>query len=1040
MKRYNLLNNVTGWSVFVVAAFTYLSTIESTASLWDCSEFILSADRLEVGHPPGSPLFYMLGRLFAIFAPSPEQVSVMVNRLSGLCSAFTILFLFWSITHLARKLVKKSPEEYSLAENISIMGSGVIGALAYTFSDTFWFSAVESEVYAASSLFTAVVFWAILKWEEQADQPGANRWLVLLAYITGLSVGVHLLNLLAVPAIVFVYYFRKYKITRKGIISTSIISIILLASLVWVIIPMTPKIGSWFELIFVNSFGAPINSGLVFYIFLLAAALAYTIYYTRKKGKVVMNTIMLCLAVCLLGYGSFALVVIRSSANLPMDQNSPDNIFALMSYFNRDQYGTRPLLTGPYYNNHEGITKSTFNYIKVGDKYLKEEWKQTTEYRHKTVFPRMWSKEADHVRIYKTYVNGKSPKFSDNIRFFLDYQVGYMYWRYFMWNFVGRQNDMQGSKYDATKGNWLSGIKAIDEARLGPQDKLPEYLAKNKGRNKYYFIPLLLGLLGFAYQLARDKKNFAVVTLLFFFTGIAIVMYLNQTPNEPRERDYAYAGSFYAFAIWIGLAVLALSRLFQKLKLPATVAAPLALLLGIPAPALMAQQNWDDHDRTGRFVATDFGYNYLNSCEPNAILYTFGDNDTFPLWYNQEVEGVRTDIRVANNMYLGADWYYIQMLRRAHDGAPIKSSATPEKVVGTRRTIVPAYNRDSAMLKKPFDMKAVLDFVMNDDPKAQGKFFGDEMPAMNYFPTKILRLPVNRDYVLSKGIVKAKDSAAIVPYLQFTIPDMVYKNSLSLLDFAANNFPDRPIYYGISAETSSYMGINNNLRQEGLAFKLVPEDVRISGNLDIDKTYDLLMNKFRYRGLNDKHVYLDETARRMMMYYRMTFSSLASELEHRGDKERLSKLMDKFTKSLPEMEIINVHHSPYIRHSNPFVRHYFAAGQDEKGMTLSDKLIKEYIAEFLYYSELAQRDMMNSNYELSLAYSGLMNLQETAKRYNQAQLLSRIANTVKQLTDREQIITEILTLEKSKTPEAKAKLKNLYDSVNNIERKLRIEN
>ncbi|MDR1887005.1 MAG: DUF2723 domain-containing protein, partial [Prevotellaceae bacterium] len=553
--KYKKLNDITGWAVFAIAAFTYISTVEPTASLWDCSEFILSAHKLEVGHPPGAPLFAMLGHVFTMFA-SPENVALMANILSALCSAFTILFLFWSITHLSRRFVNKKASELSLSEQIMVIGSGIVGALAYTFSDTFWFSAVEGEVYAASSFITAVVFWAILKWEEQADSAGSNRWLILIAYITGLSIGIHLLNLLVVPAIVFVYYFKKYEVTRKGIIRTGIVSILLLGILVWGIIPQTPVIASWFERLFVNTLGLPINSGLLFFVFALIAALSYAVYYTHRNRKIVLNTIFLCLSFCLLGLGSYAMIVIRSSADTPMNQNRPDNIFALIKYINREQYGSEPLLTGPNYTDadkYDVVSKKT--YVRVGDKYVED---LTFEHKYlKTVlFPRMWSNRKDsHIQTYKSYMTGESPTYADNIRFFIDYQVGFLYWRYFMWNFAGRQNDMQGSKYDPTKGNWISGIKFIDEARLGSMDDMPKYLAENKGTNKYYFIPLILGLFGFIYQLKKDKKGFTVVALLFFFTGIAIIIYLNQPPDPPRERDYAYAGSFYAFAIWIGLGI-----------------------------------------------------------------------------------------------------------------------------------------------------------------------------------------------------------------------------------------------------------------------------------------------------------------------------------------------------------------------------------------------------------------------------------------------------------------------------------------------------
>lgn len=1012
MKRYNLLNNVTGWSIFLIAAITYLSTIEPTASLWDCGEFIASGYKLEVGHPPGAPLFMMLGRFFSLFATSPDYVAMMINSFSALCSAFTILFLFWSITHLARKFVDTPVEQFSVSDYIMVLGSGAIGALAYTFSDTFWFSAVEGEVYAASSLITAVVFWAVLKWEEQADEPYADRWLILLAYVTGLSIGIHLLNLLAVPAIVFVYYFRKYPVTKGGLAKTFGLSILLLAALVWGIIPLVPKIGSWFELLFVNTFGLSINTGLLFYVVLLAAVLIYAVYYTKKQGKVLANALILGLSMIVLGYGSYAMIVIRSSANPPMDQNNPDNIFSLMSYLNRDQYGSRPLVTGPYYSATDGTTDLEYNYVKVGKfkkqadgqsvqvgyEYVKEDWKQNTKYDYTTIFPRMFGTDEDHKEVYKTYVtkgntirtrNGQTavvPTFANNLYFFWDYQLNFMYWRYFLWNFVGRQNDMQAQKYDNTRGNWISGIKPIDELRLGTQDDLPDYLSHNKGRNTYFFLPLLLGLLGLVFQARRDAKNFTVVGLLFFFTGIAIVIYLNQTPNEPRERDYAYAGSFYAFSIWIGLGVTALWYLLKK-YVPKQAAA-LAVLLALPIPLIMAQQNWDDHDRSGRYIAANFGYNYLSSCDENAIVYTYGDNDTFPLWYNQEVEGVRTDVRVANSMYLAADWYYVQMLRRAYKSAPLGSSATPEKVVGSRRNVVLNVER----IKGPIPMKDALKFVMSDDEQTKVPTqFGNNF-KMDFFPSKELRLAVDKEEMIRKGIVPAKDSAAIIPYFQINVPQMVYKNNLAVLDFLANNFPDRPIYYGISADRSAYMGIDNNLRQEGLAYRLVPEDVRISGPINVDKTFDLLVNKFRYQGLNDPKVYLDETARRMTSYYRTAFFSVARFLELQGDKERLQQLMSKFTEVLPEMMI------PYYQQSNPIVGFYFSAGQSEKAIELSRQLMDEYTKELSYFQKMTGSRKGNYDYEVRLAYTGLSDLKDIVQRNGQADLQQEIEAVLKSLT------------------------------------------
>ncbi|MDR2026877.1 MAG: DUF2723 domain-containing protein [Prevotellaceae bacterium] len=983
--KYKKLNNITGWIIFAIAACTYISTVEPTASLWDCSEFILSAYKLEVGHPPGAPLFMMIGHLFTVFS-SAENAAFMINVFSAICSAFTILFLFWSITHLARRFVNKDISELPVSDTVMVIGCGIVGALIYTFSDTFWFSAVEGEVYAASSLMTALVFWAILKWEEQADTQYANRWLILIAYILGLSIGVHLLNLLVVPAIVFVYYFKKYSITRKGIIYTSIISVILLGALVWGIIPQTPVIASWFEILFVNTFGLPINSGLLFFVVALAAVLSYIIYYTHLRRQVVMNTVMLCLSVCLLGYGSYAMIVIRSSANLPMDQNKPDNIFSLIKYLNRDQYGSRPLITGPYYNAKDYTVTQEEKYIRLGDRYVKKDISQKVKYNKNTVFPRMWSSSRqDHVEVYKMYVKGSNPTFFDNIRFFIDYQMRFMYWRYFMWNFTGKQNDMQASISDPTKGNWISGIKLIDEARLGSMDNMPVYLAENRGTNKYYFLPLLLGILGLGFQFKKDKKGFAIVTLLFFFTGIAVILYLNQTPNEPRERDYAYAGSFYAFAIWTGIGIAFLYSVLSKI-LEKRISAFIALILGLPAPIIMAQQNWDDHDRSGRYIAADFGYNYLNSCDKNAVLYTFGDNDTFPLWYNQEVEGVRRDVKVENSMYLSSDWYYMQMMRRTYEAPPIATTATPAKIIGETRAYMPVEE-----VRQNLYLGQALQKAFDDNGR---KLKGSSGIELYTFPSKNLILPVDKAKVLEQGL--AMDTSAIVPYLHFRISgNSVVKNSLAALDIAANNFLQRPIYYGSSGSEAEFMmGIDANLRQEGLARQLVPENTA-GTPVHIDKTFDLLVNKFRYRGLNDPEVYMDETARRIIGYYRSAFFRLAEILKVKNDRERLKKLMEKYHEVIPEMDIVNIHHTPYWGVTNPLVDFYFHSELNEYGVSLAQRLISEYGKEFHYYFGLSEKASVD--FELSRVYQGVAGLVEILKRHNQTGLQKQAEDLLKDI-------------------------------------------
>jgi hypothetical protein len=972
--KYKNCNNIIGWTVFAIAAFTYISTVEPTASLWDCSEFILSAYRLEVGHPPGAPLFMMIGHLFTLFS-SAKYAAFMINVFSALCSAFTVLFLFWTVTHLVRRFIHKDIAELSISETVMIMSCGFIGALVYAFSDTFWFSAVEGEVYAASSLMTALVFWAILKWEEQADSPYANRWLVLIAYILGLSIGVHLLNLLVVPAIVFVYYFRRYNVTRRGVIYTGIISVVLLAALVWGVIPLAPQIASWFELLFVNSIGLPINSGLLFFVVLLFLVLAYAVHRTYKTRNVVMNTVMLCLSVCFLGYSSYAMIIIRSSANLPMDQNKPDNIFSLIKYLNRDQYGSRPLLTGPYYNANDFKITQKEKYIRLDDRYVKKDISQSLEYSTTTFFPRMWSSSRqDHIDVYKMYVTGKNPTFVDNLRFFLDYQMNFMYWRYFMWNFAGKQNDMQASIGDLSRGNWISGIKFIDEARLGSMDNMPLYLAENRGMNKYYFLPLLLGIAGLLFQFRRDRKGFTLVTLLFFFTGIAIIVYLNQTPNEPRERDYAYAGSFYAFAIWIGIGVALLYSLLNRI-LSKTIAAPVALLLSLPVPIIMVSQNWDDHDRSGRYVAADFGYNYLNSCNKNAVLYTFGDNDTFPLWYNQEVEGVRRDVKVENSMYLASDWYYIQMMRRSYSAPPLVTTATPAKIIGETRAYLPVEE-----FRQNIHISQALQMAFDDNGR---KFRGSSGIELYIFPSRNLILPVNKAKVLERGL--ALDTSAIVPYLHFKVSgNAINKNSIAALDIAANNFLQRPIYYASSGNEADFMmGIEGNLRQEGLARQLVPENTAATP-VHIDKTLDLLVNHFKYRGINDPSVYMDETARRVVGYYRSAFFRLAEVLKNRDDKAKLKILMEKYHETIPEMEIINIAHSPYWGIANPVVEYYFYAGMNEYGVSLAQRLIKEYENEFWYYFRLSEK--VSVDFELSRVYQGIADLVETLERHNQSDL------------------------------------------------------
>jgi hypothetical protein len=704
MKNFKLVDTVAGWTTFAIATISYLLTIEPTASYWDCGEFICTAFRQEVGHPPGAPLFMILGRFFALFAGDDvEKVSVMINSMSALASGFTVLFLYWSIVHIARRIfgsnTKDNGNELSTTQGISVIGSGIVGALAFAYTDTFWFSAVEGEVYAMSSLFTAVVFWCILKWESVSDEKYSNRWLILICYLMGLSIGVHLLNLLAIPAIVFVYYFKKYKPDTKGVLKALALSVVILAGILYGIIPGVVYFASLFELVFTNGMGAPYNTGTIIYVILVVGALVYGLYYSYNKRKVVLNTVLLGVAVIIIGYSSFAMIVIRSAANPPMDENNPDNVFALRSYLNREQYGDRPLLTGEYFNSEViGSEKGSPTYIQRNGRYEVADYKTSNIYApgSTTVFPRMYSPDPNHVKGYKYWGDiddlSVKPTFLQNLKFFFGYQIGYMYLRYFMWNFVGRQNDIQGHDGSLINGNWISGIPFIDNARLGDQELLSDPMKQNKGNNKYYFLPLLLGIFGMVYMWKagiKGRQYFWIVMMFFVLTGVAIVVYLNQTPYQPRERDYAYAGSFYAFAFYIGFGVAYLCKLAHKYMPGKVIVAAVAVVLALfGGPVILASENWDDHDRSGRYTARDFAIDYLESCAPNAILFTNGDNDTFPLWYAQEVEGIRTDVRVVNLAYINTDWYINQMRRKAYNSAPLPISISKEKLVpGTRELI-----------------------------------------------------------------------------------------------------------------------------------------------------------------------------------------------------------------------------------------------------------------------------------------------------------------------------------------------------------------
>lgn len=970
MKNFKKLNNIVGWLTFAVAAITYLLTIEPTASFWDCPEFITTSYRLEVGHPPGAPFFMILGRFFTILGGSAANAAVMINAMSALASAFTILFLFWTITHLSKKLIKPQGEAYTQGQLIAILGSGVVGALAYTFSDTFWFSAVEGEVYASSSLFTALVFWAILKWENEADEPQANRWIILIAYLMGLSIGVHLLNLLAIPAIVFVYYFRKYPLTRNGVLISLAASLLILGVVMYGIIPGVITVASWFELMFVNGVGLPYNTGAVIYAFLLIAGLVYGILYTIRKKKVLWNTILLGVTVILIGYSSFAMIVIRSSANPPMDQNSPDNVFSLLSYLNREQYGDRPLLYGQYYNTPlDKYVDDKPYYIQKNGKYVVADMRQKPVFDSNlsTIFPRMYSRENDHVEAYKNWANIKGrrvsvtdedgqaktidlPTFGENLTFFLNYQVGHMYFRYFMWNFSGRQSDIQ-SHGEITNGNWITGINFIDSIRLGDQKNLPAEFKNNKGKNAYYMLPFILGILGIVFMYNRGiegKKDLWTVFLLFIMTGLAIVIYLNQTPLQPRERDYAYAGSFYAFTIWIGIGVLGIYELLKKYISDTTsagVAGGLALLL---VPMLMAAENWDDHDRSNRYTCRDFGANYLKSCVPNAVIFTNGDNDTFPLWYNQDVEGVRKDVRVCNLSYFQTDWYIDQMKSKAWESEPLPISFTHDLYVQGKRDVI--YLMEDPRLKGSVELKKALEFVKDEDPRTKL----EQADNAAYIPSKQLYMVVDKEAVIRNKAVNPQDYDKIVDTLKIDLSNKHYitKDELMVLDMIANNNWERPLYFAITVGRDKYINLQDYFQLEGLAYRLVPIKTESSdgglnvGRVDSKAMYEQVMNNFKWGNMNSPKVYIDENNARMMMNIRNTFNRLAESLVAEGQTDKAVQVLDRGIELIPHKIV------PYNYFSIMMAETYFNAGKSEKGKEIINTIMTDYEEQLEYFFKL----------------------------------------------------------------------------------------
>ena len=1068
MKQYKLVNNVLGWLTFFVAAFVYCSTIEPTASFWDCPEFITTGYKLEVGHPPGAPFFMLTANLFSQFASDPSQVARMVNTMSALLSATTILFLFWSITHLARKLILKDWSELTLGKLIAIEASGLVGALIYTFSDTFWFSAVEGEVYAYSSAFTAIVFWLILKWEDHADEPHSDRWLVLIAYMTGLSIGVHLLNLLCLPAIVLVYCYRRFpNIELKGSLIALVGSFILVAAVLYGVVPGIITVAGWFELLFVNTLGCPFNTGEIIYIVLLVAIVIWAIYesyvdksfkrqnvsfvlavgmlgipfrgmtwsaailglvilaaiyfglnYRKKIGKDLVpvltsrfkNTALLCMLMLMIGYSSYAVIVIRSAANPPMDQNSPEDVFTLGSYLSRDQYGDSPLLYGQAYTSQVAYDVDGNMCVpkhKEGaaiwqrkekaskdekDSYFVVSHKDKIIYAQNMLFPRMHS--SAHAGAYENWMGGvegtqvpydrcgepvmvKMPTQMENIRFFLSYQCNFMYWRYFMWNFAGRQNDIQGNG-EPEHGNWITGISFIDDWMLGDQSKMPAELKANKGHNVFYCLPLLLGLIGLFWQAWRGQRGirqFWVVFFLFFMTGLAIVLYLNQTPQQPRERDYAYAGSFYAYAIWCGLGVLAIyDMLKKKIKGNDVAVAGVVGVACLLVPIQMASQTWDDHDRSGRYTCRDFGQNYLMTLQDkgNPIIFTNGDNDTFPLWYNQETEGVRTDARVCNLSYLQTDWYIDQMKRPAYD--------SPSVPITWPRIDFCSGTNDYIEVK-PGMKQQLLEFY-RDYPKEARAAFGDDpfelKNILKYWvrskdsdthiiPTDTLYITIDKEAVRRSGMMMASDTIPDRMVISLAGKRAIYKNDLMMLEMLAQCNWERPLYVATTVGSDNYMNLGDNFVQEGLAYRITPFNTKAPGakNFDTEKTYNNVMNRFKWGGLDKPGLYIDETVMRMCYTHRHLFATLAMQLIAEGQNAKAEKVLRKSEKVLPEYNV------PYtfMSGASDLARAYAFIGKKADAARILNKVWVDAKSYADYYLQLTgSRFMMSQNEVLRQLY------------------------------------------------------------------------
>ena len=1014
---FKKLNNIIGWSVGIIATVVYFITMEPTVSWWDCGEYISTSFKLQVGHPPGAPLFQLIARFFTLFAGGDvTRVALMVNAMSAICSGLTITFLFWSITMIARKLWMKDDEESPWRNKITVLAAAFVGSLAYTFTESFWFNAVEGEVYAMSSFFTAVTFWAILKWERVADSPDSSRWIILIAYLIGLSIGVHLLNLLCIPAFVYVVYFKKWpKTTVKGFLLAGVVSLALLWLLNMFLIPQIVNLAGKFELFFVNSMGAPFNVGTIVYFALLVGLIVWGLVYTSKRKKLIGNIAVLSFMFILIGYSSFFMLVIRANTNTPINENEPKDALSMLAYLNREQYGSWPLLYGAYYNapiSSASDGKPVYVKDKNAGRYVITDSKRLSQPEYapetKTLFPRMWSPQSRHISMYETYrknsrgvitgdkvtvrtIDGTTqvvnkPTFGQNLRFFISYQCNWMYWRYFMWNFVGRQNDFE-SQGELEHGNWISGINFIDEARLGDQQNIPDCL-KNPGRTTYYFLPLILGLCGLFWLIRKDLKSSWIIFLLFILTGLAIVVYLNQTPYQPRERDYSYAGSFYAFAIWIGIGVMALvdwiDRLTKSKTMVTTIAVTLVCLFAVPY--VLASNGWEEHNRDGKTSAHDWARMYLAQLPPNAVIFTRGDNDTFPLWYIQEVEGFRTDVRVVNYMLSSGYWYAHQMGRKVYDSERLPLTLTPKEYDNGINESVRVYERDE--FKGEYrELKDVIDFIASTNPRTVLRY--ENGSTTNYIPVRTLKLTVDKEACIRNGIVPEDMQDRIVDEIRWEIKDSyVYKNGLLLLDFMASNNWERPVYFTSFSDMTSVMGIDKYLHMEGLSYRFIPVEAddyyKGYGGVYRDGSYDLLVNKAQWGSLNQEGVVPDRESVRNADFARQAYVRLAQSLVNHGDYDKAIEAMDTYQEFFPNEKF------PYGLRLYQFPEMYYICGDSLKGDDFMRKMVKNSRDKVEYYGNMEPKFAKYFEEDIDEEISILRQMQLTARQYDRSDMKAEL--------------------------------------------------